>query len=75
MGKRDTELETRIRRKMADRLRIDDWEARHESIVRSLRTMGNAFRETIEEMETDFIDLKRRVKGLEDKDAKIQKIN
>ena len=67
MGKRDTELETRIRRKMADRLRIDDWEARHESIVRSLRTMGKAFRETIEEMETDFIDLKRRVKAVEDK--------
>jgi len=75
MGRRETELETRIRRRLADRLRIEDWEARHESIVRSLRTMGKAFRETIEEMETDFIDLKRRVKGLEDKDAKIQKIN
>ena len=69
MGRRETELETRIRRRLADRLRIEDWEARHESIVRSLRTMGKAFRETIEEMETDFIDLKRRVKGLEDKDA------
>ena len=67
MGKSDKQLEAQIRRKLAEQLRIEEWNGKIESLARAIKGMGDGFRATVDHMEKDFNGLKERVKVLEDK--------